>query len=118
MKLLLVDDNDRIRKMMRNLYSPHFDDVIECCDGAEAVASFYIEEPDWVVMDIKMKEVDGIKATERILSSYPDAKVIIISQYNDETTINAAKNAGAVEFVSKENLSKVIEVIKKNKGNL
>ena len=111
MKLLLVDDNDRIRKMMRNLYYPHFDEVIECGDGAEAVASFNKEEPDWVVMDIKMKEMDGIKATEKILSQHPEAKVIIVSQYTDESTIDAAKNAGAVEFVSKENLYKVIEVI-------
>ena len=111
MKLLLVDDNDRIRKMMKSLYSPHFDEVIECCDGAEAVASFNEETPDWVVMDIKMNEMDGIEATEKIISSHPCARVIIISQYNDESTIDAAINAGAVEFVSKEYLLKVMEVI-------
>ena len=58
-----------------------------------------------------MKEMDGIEATEKILLQHPEAKVIIVSQYNDESTIDAAKNAGAVEFVSKENLYKVIEVI-------
>jgi len=110
MKLLLVDDNDRIRKMMRSIYSPHFDEIIECDDGDRAVAEFNNELPDWVVMDIKMKEMDGIEATEKIISSYPEAKVIIVSQYNDETTIGAAKKAGAVEFVSKENLYKVIDV--------
>lgn len=111
MKLLLVDDNNRIRKMMKSLYSPHFDKVIECDDGNKAVAEFKNELPDWVVMDIKMNEMDGIEATEKIISSYPEAKVIIVSQYNDETTIDAAKKAGAIEFVSKENLYKVIEVI-------
>ena len=114
MKLLLVDDNDRIRKMMKSLYSPHFDEVIECDDGDKAVAEFRNGLPDWVVMDIKMNEMDGIEATEKIISSYPEAKVIIVSQYNDETTIDAAKKAGAVEFVSKENLYKVIEVIDNN----
>jgi DNA-binding NarL/FixJ family response regulator len=64
-------------------------------------------------MDIKMKVMDGIEATEKIISSHPDAKVIIVSQYNDESTIDAAKNAGAIEFVSKENLLKVIEIINK-----
>lgn len=119
MKLLLVEDNIRIRNVMKNIYSSHFEEVIECCDGAEAVLAFNDSRPDWVVMDINlptgkagMKEMDGIEATEKIISSYPEAKVIIVSQYNDETTIAAAKNAGAVEFVSKENLSKVIEVIK------
>jgi CheY-like chemotaxis protein len=119
MKLLLVEDNIRIRNVMKNIYSSHFEEVIECCDGAEAVLAFNDSRPDWVVMDINlptgkagMKEMDGIEATEKIISSHPEAKVIIVSQYSDETTIAAAKNAGAVEFVSKENLSKVIEVIK------
>jgi two-component system, NarL family, response regulator LiaR len=107
MKLLLVDDNDRIRKMMRSIYSPHFDEVIECDDGEAAVLAFDGNNPDWVVMDIRMKEMDGIEATEKIITAHPDAKVIIVSQYNDETTIDAAKRAGAVEFVSKENLYKV-----------
>lgn len=122
MKLLLVDDNFRIRKMMLNIYSPHFEQVIECNDGHDAVIAFHQHNPDWVVMDINlpagkagMKEMDGIEATEKIISSNPDARVIIVSQYNDETTIDAAKRAGAVEFVSKENLYKVIEVINKNK---
>jgi two-component system response regulator DegU len=114
MKLLLVDDNNRIRNVMKNIYSPHFEEVIECRDGAEAVLAFNDSLPDWVVMDIKMKTMDGIEATKKIISANPDAKVIIVSQYNDETTINAVKKAGAIGFVSKENLSRVIEVINKN----
>ena len=114
MKLLLVDDNDRIREMMRSIYSPHFDEVIECSDGTDAVIAFNKNLPDWVVMDIKMAAMDGIEATAKIISSQPDAKVIIVSQYKDETTIDAAKRAGAVGFVSKENLYKVIEIINKN----
>lgn len=113
MKLLLVDDNERIRSVMRNICSASFDEVIECKDGNEAVEVFDKTLPDWVVMDIKMKEMDGIEATEKILLQHPEAKVIIVSQYNDESTIDAAKNAGAVEFVSKENLYKVVEVIQR-----
>jgi DNA-binding NarL/FixJ family response regulator len=111
MKLLLVDDNDRIRKMMKSIYSPHFEEVIECDDGSEAVIAFNDNSPDWVVMDIKMKTMDGIEATKKIISSHPYAKVIIVSQFNDTSTIEAVNNAGAIEFVSKENLYKVIEVI-------
>ena len=111
MKLLLVDDNIRIRKMMKSIYSPHFEEVIECSDGSEAVVAFNDLIPDWVVMDIKMNSMDGIEATEKIISANPEAKVIIVSQYNDETTIDAVKKAGAIGFVSKENLSRVIEVI-------
>ena len=111
MKLLLVDDSERIRSVIRSICASHFDDVVECCDGVEAINAYNEFIPDWVVMDIKMKEMDGLEATEKILLQYPEAKVIIVSQYNDESTIDAAKKAGAVEFVSKENLYKVIEVI-------
>jgi len=48
MKLLLVDDNARIRKMMRGIYSPHFNEVIECDDGDKAVEEFNKKLPDWV----------------------------------------------------------------------
>jgi len=111
MKLLLVDDNDRLRGMMKSLYSPHFDEVIECEDGTEAVAAYNENHPDWVVMDIKMKRMDGIEATSKIVAAVPGAKIIVISQFNDESTIAAAKHAGAIEFISKENLSNVIEFI-------
>ncbi|MBS4033902.1 MAG: response regulator [Ignavibacterium sp.] len=111
MKLLLVDDNDRIREMMRNMCSAHFDEVIECCDGTEALVAFNDTNPDWVVMDIKMKKMDGLEATSKIVSRNPEAKIIVVSQFDDETTEAAAKHAGAIEFISKENLSNVIEFI-------
>lgn len=113
MKLLLVDDNERIRNVMMRIFSSHFDQVIECSDGTEAVTAFHENDPDWVVMDIQMKIMDGLEATTKIISLRPDAKVIIVSQYDDESTIEKAIKAGALEFVSKENLSEVIEVIKK-----
>jgi len=85
--------------------------VIECEDGTEAVAAYNENHPDWVVMDIKMKRMDGIEATSKIVAAVPGAKIIVISQFNDESTIAAAKHAGAIEFISKENLSNVIEFI-------
>ena len=115
MKLLLVDDNERMRKVMKNIFSPFFEEVIECNDGIEAVKAFKQELPDWVVMDIKMKMMDGIEATAKIISSNPNAKVIIISQFDDDSTIDAAMKAGALEFVSKEDLSKVLDIINNNK---
>lgn len=113
MKLLLVEDNYRMREMMKNIYSTHFDEIIECSNGVEALAVFNDFNPDWIVMDIKMEKMGGLEATEKILELHPEAKVIIVSQYNDESTIEAAIEAGAIEFVSKENLLKVIEVINK-----
>lgn len=101
---------------MKDFYSPYFDDVVECTDGSEAVDQYSSIRPDWTVMDIKMKAIDGIEATRRILSDEKKAKIILVSQFGDEGTALAAAASGAIAFVKKDNLENVIEVIK-NKSN-
>ena len=117
MKLLIVDDNREIRDMLKIICSHLFVRILECDDGVSAVKIYNNEKPDWVLMDIKMKKMDGISATEKIISNYPDAKIIIVSQFNDRNFINSAKNSGAIEFVSKEDLTKIEEIIKKYLNN-
>ena len=112
MKLLLVDDNDKIRQIMKDFYSPYFDEVVECTDGAEAVDQFPVVHPDWTVMDIKMKSMDGIEATQRIISGEEQAKIILVSQFGDEGTVSAAAASGAIAFVKKDHLENVIEIIR------
>jgi len=113
MKLLLVDDNDKIRKIMKDFYLPYFDEVVECADGKEAVEQFPSLHPDWTVMDIKMKSMDGIEAAHRILLEEGKAKIILVSQFGDEATVSAAVACGAVAFVKKDNLENVIEIIRR-----
>lgn len=112
MKLLLVDDNDKIRQIMKDYYSPYFDEVIECSDGNEAVHQFPAVHPDWTIMDIKMRSMDGIEAARKILAEEGKAKIILVSQFGDHETISAARTSGAVAFVNKENLENVIEIIR------
>ena len=101
---------------MKDFYSPYFNEIVECTDGAEAIDRFPSVHPDWTVMDIKMKSIDGIEAAQRILSVAVDSKIILVSQFGDEGTISAAKASGAIAFVKKENLENVIEIISnKNK---
>jgi len=113
MKLLLVDDNDNMRRIMRDLYSPYFSEIIECSDGVEAVEQFSSIHPDWTVMDIQMKQMDGIEATKRILSDDANAKIILISQHNDEEIVTEAQQSGAVAFVKKDDLVEIVEIINK-----
>ena len=112
MKLLLVDDNERMRNVLRTLFSPIFDEVVECSDGTEAIVEFESLQPDWTIMDIKMKEMDGITATKKIREQYPEAKIIITSQYNDETIVETSIESGAIEFVNKDDLERIEEIIK------
>lgn len=112
MKLLIVDDNAGMRKMLKSICGYLFNNIIECDDGDCAVRIYREEKPDWVLMDIKMKRMDGISATREIKSNHPGAKIIIVSQYNDDYVIDDAKNSGAFDFVNKDELLKVFNIIK------
>lgn len=115
MKLLLVDDNDNIRRIMKDLYSPYFNEIVECTDGTEVVEQFSSINPDWTVMDIQMKRMDGIEAAEKVIHVEPNAKIILISQFDDVEIVSEARRSGAIAFVKKDSLENVIEVIRNAK---
>jgi CheY-like chemotaxis protein len=104
MMVLIVDDNPAICRMIGTVVGDLVDDIRECADGAEALAAYPKLRPDVVLMDIEMKGVDGITATKLILSSFPDARIIIVTGHGDEPLRVAAREAGACGYVMKENL--------------
>lgn len=114
MKLLIADDNEDMRKMLKTICNNLFSNILECDDGDRAVKIYKDEKPDWVLMDIKMNGKDGITATREIKSAHPEARIIIVSQFNDKSIIDEAMDCGIVEFVSKADLTKVVEVITNN----
>lgn len=112
MKLLIADDNRNVRKILRSICNDFFDQIIECEDGSDAVEIYSRESPDLILMDIKMKKMDGIEATKILVSENPGAKVIIVSQFNEKIYVDAALKAGAVEYVNKENLRRIEEILR------
>ena len=104
MVLLVVDDNPAMRRMLGRVLGNLVDDIRECADGSEALAAYREFHPDLVLMDVEMKEVDGISATRQITAAFPEARVVIISQHGDEQMRAAAREAGAYGYVLKENL--------------
>ena len=112
MNVMIVDDNSAVRELLRQMLAGIADVTSECSDGREAVDAYSRTCPDWVIMDINMKHIDGLRATREILALDPDARVIIVTQDNDDTVADIARRAGAVECVSKENLINVVAIIK------
>ncbi|HEY6331087.1 MAG TPA: response regulator transcription factor [Blastocatellia bacterium] len=104
MRILIVEDNPSVRRMMVSFLSRVADDIKECADGGEALAAYSKWKPDWVLMDIKMGEVDGLTATRQIKAQFPDAKIIIVTNHDDEDLKQAAGEAGAYAYVLKQNL--------------
>ncbi len=107
MNLLIVEDSERMRRMIKSVVKGIPAEVYECSDGSEALAAYTRHHPDWVFMDIEMKEVDGITATRQIMTDFPDARVVIVSNHDSDDLRAAASEAGARAYVVKENLLEV-----------
>jgi CheY-like chemotaxis protein len=110
MKILVVDDNLEMRQTIRSLLEG-VSEIYECSDGTEVLREYATVLPDWVLMDIRMKRMNGIAATKELLAQYPDARVVMLTQYNDQELKEAAKQAGACEYVGKENLIEVQNIL-------
>ena len=111
MKLLIVEDNPSVRRVIRNIVATIADEIYECEDGADALTAYITYEPDWTLMDIAMKNVNGITATGLIKDRYPDAKVIIVTNYDEHDLRESAKQAGACGYVLKEDLFEIRELL-------
>jgi CheY-like chemotaxis protein len=102
--LLLIDDSDQMRRMIRRVIADLADPIFECEGGTEVLAAYARHRRDCVLMDIEMPEMDGLTATRRLLELFPEARVVIVTQYDDDRLRDAAREAGAVGHVLKENL--------------
>lgn len=113
MKLLIVEDNPSVRRILKTLVAPFADEILECADGDESVQIYRTEKPDFVLMDLDLGETNGISATRQIKTFDPNAKIIIVTIYDENELRQAATDAGAIAFVVKEDLSPLTSIIKK-----
>jgi CheY-like chemotaxis protein len=102
--LLIVDDSDEIRRMLRTFVGSIADPIYECRDGGEACAAYAAHRPDWVLMDVSMLPMDGITATRQIVDRFPAARIVMLTQYDDARFLQAAQQAGACGYVLKTDL--------------
>lgn len=104
MKVLIIDDNQQMRQMVKLYLRGIADETRECADGAEALAAYTEFQPDWVLMDWLMPQVDGLTATRRLRAVFPAARVLLVTQHDDRELRRAACEAGVCGYVLKENL--------------
>jgi len=111
MTILIVEDNEPMRELLKKLVSDLAEDLAECDDGARALEAYQRRHPDWVLMDIKMKEMDGLAATRQIKAAFPEARIIIVTGCDDARLRAAAHSAGACGYVHKENLLELRRIL-------
>jgi CheY-like chemotaxis protein len=107
MKIMIVDDHAEMRRFLRSMLEDLASEFTECAGGAQAVTAFARQRPDWTIMDIEMKGMDGLEATRRIQKQFNGSKIVMLTQHDTPQMRAAAHEAGACAFVSKDNLAQL-----------
>ncbi len=111
MTFLIVEDNAGIRRILRRILAGMATAIWECADGADALAAYEEHRPDIVLMDLRMPHIDGLTATRQIRGYDPSARIVIVTDYEDDDMRTAALDAGAREYVLKHEISALPELL-------
>ena len=111
MKVLIVEDSEPMRRTIKNIVEDLAEWIYECVDGLDALTQFAKHRPDWVLMDIKMNGVDGLAATRQIMTLFPEARIVIVTSYDEGSFRDEARQAGACGYVLKENLLELTAIL-------
>ena len=107
MKVLIIEENAAMSRLLRELIEQPACAVSECHDGAQALAACAAAQPDWVLLDLMLAATDALALTRQISVAYPQARLAVINDDDDARLRVAARRAGACGYVLKENLFEV-----------
>jgi DNA-binding NarL/FixJ family response regulator len=111
-RVLIADDQPVVRDGLAMLLGL-LDDVevvATAADGVEAVERARSEQPDIVLMDLRMPRMEGAEATRQILASLPDTRVLVLTTYADDEFLFPALQAGARGYLTKDATAEEIEL--------
>ncbi|MDP2910546.1 MAG: response regulator [bacterium] len=116
-KILIIEDDQLLRKIISRKLKKEKYKVIEATDGEEGLRSAQLENPDLILLDLVLPEIDGFEVLAR-LKKNPNASeipVIILSNLGDEEKVEAGLKLGAVDYLIKAQLNPgdIINKIKK-----
>jgi DNA-binding NarL/FixJ family response regulator len=101
LRVLVADDHPVYRDGLRLVLCPTSQVVGEASTGAEAISLAADLNPDVVVMDLRMPDVNGIEATRQILSANPQVAVLMVTMFDDDESVFSAMRAGAMGYILK-----------------
>jgi DNA-binding NarL/FixJ family response regulator len=104
LRILIAEDHPLFRKGVISLLSsvPEFEVVGEAATGEEVVLRAADLQPDVILMDLQMPEVNGIEATRRILQESPSVRILVVTLFEDDESVFMALRAGARGYVLKD----------------
>ena len=117
LKLLIVDDSTSARRLIKTLVTTLVPDieceVYECADGSETMDAYRLHQPDFVLMDIQMTTMDGITATAQLKAADSNARIVVVTNYDQADLREAALQAGAYAFLGKDDLLKLVHLLER-----
>ena len=103
-RVVIVDDQPVVRAGVARILGPEdgFEVVAECGDGDEVVGAVAEHRPDIVLMDVRMRHVDGVAATRLLREVSPQPPVLVLTTFDDDDVLWGALDAGAAGFILKD----------------
>lgn len=103
-RALIVDDQPVVRAGVARILGPDdgFEIVAECDDGDQVLEAVFAHAPDLVLMDVRMRRVDGVTAIRRLRDSSDQPPVLILTTFDDDDALWGALDAGAAGFILKD----------------
>ncbi len=103
-KVLVVDDHTFYREGVRAMLkdAPEIEVIGEAINGEQAVTIALEQEPDVILMDLKMPDLNGVEATRQILHSHPHIAILVVTMFEDNDSVFAAMRAGARGYLLKD----------------
>lgn len=109
-KVLLVDDHEMVRLGVSSylMVQPDIEVIAEAENGLQGYNKAMNLRPDIILMDLVMDVMDGIEATQKIMTEWPAAKIIIVTSFLDDEKVYPAIEAGASSYILKTSSAKEI----------
>lgn len=101
LRLLLVDDEKEFVETLANRLRIRDLEASIALNGEEALSAVEQEEPDVIVLDVKMPGIDGIEVLRRVREAYPNVEVIILTGHGSEKDEETARSLGAFDYMRK-----------------
>jgi DNA-binding NarL/FixJ family response regulator len=103
-KIAIVDDNKQFRNAIKTLFKTERDSeiILEADNGARLLEQLETEQPEIILMDIRMPKMNGIETSKKVIELYPQIKIITFSQYDYESNIVQMYIIGVKSFIGKD----------------
>jgi len=112
MNVIIIDDDPLVGVSLKTILESQDISVVAVGDdGSQAKALYARHSPDILLMDIRMKNTNGIDAAKQVLETYPDAKILFLTTFSDDDYVIRALGAGARGYILKQDFESIVPAL-------